>query len=594
MRVIWLAAFATLWWMSSAPGDRAFAVSNPQSAIRNPQSHLVQLDIIVSDARGRVVSDLTPADFELREEGTPQVIEQLRFVQAAGGGDPRLFSVFLDEYHVSRGENTDRARAAVTQFVEREVGSSDLIVVMKPLDSLLTIQLTHDRDAVRRVLESFEGRRGDYEPRNAYEKNYFAGTPARIESARNQVALSALNALAVHLGALTDRRKTLVLVSEGIGRAERRRGQEFLPSLETVIRSANRANVSVYPVDPEASAADDPGGAALRTLAGETDGLLIDGDLLGGLSRAAADSKAYYLLAYRSMRPDDGKFHAVQVQAKRPGLQLRARKGYWAPSPDDALRAEVLAKINAPKPAAPLEPAPHVSTLIRPWFGMDRGDAGRTRVTFVWEPATRVPGDRSRRVPSRLVLTALAPDGEVLFEGPVSPTGPATVDEPGATAARALFETPPGRLRLRMSIQDAGAQVLDQDVRELAVRDLHAGVVISTPEVLRARTAREFRSIDTVAAVPVASRDFSRTETLLIRFHASGSSSERPALSARLLGRMGQVMRDLPVTPAATPDGENTIDLSLAGLASGEYAIEVTAKSAAGEATDRITFRVTS
>jgi VWFA-related protein len=502
-----------------------------------------------------------------------------------------VFAVFLDEYHVSRGEHADRARAAVTQFLDREVSPGDLIVAMKPLDSLLTIQLTPDRDAARRSLESFEGRKGDYEPRNAYERNYFAGAPARIEAARNQVALSALNALAIHMGALADRRKTLVVVAEGIGRADRRRGQEFLPSLDTVIRSANRANVSVYPVYPDSAAPDDAAGAALVTLAGETDGRLIDGDLSGGLSRAAADSNAYYLLTYRSKRPDDGKFHPVQVAVKRPGLQLRARKGYWAPSPDDALRTEMLAAINAPKPVVPLEPAPHASTLIRPWFGMERGAGGKTRVTFVWEPVPRVPGDRLRHVPQHLVLTALAPDGQVLFEGPVAPTGAGMVDEAGTTAARVVFETPPGRLRLRMAIQDAASQPIDQDVREISVRDLRGGVVVGTPAILRARTAKDFRAIETAEAVPVASREFSRTERLLIRVHAAGVSGEPPAVSARLLGRMGQAMRDLAIT---SQDATHLIDLPLAGLAAGEYSIEVTAKSVAGESTERVTFRVTS
>jgi len=260
--------------------------------------------------------------------------------------------------------------------------------------------------------------------------------------------------------------------------------------------------------------------------------------------------------------------------------------------PDDALRAEMLAAINEPKPVAPVEPAPHASTLIRPWLGMERGAGGRTRVTFVWEPAPRVPGDRVRHVPSHLVLKALAPDGQVLFEGPVAPTGAGAVDEPGATAARVVFETPPGRLRLRMSIQDAAEQPIDQDVREISIRDLRNGVVVGTPEVLRARTAKEFRALEAATAVPVSAREFSRTERLLIRFRASGSAGEAPAVSARLLSRMGQAMRDLPVTT----DGAAThlIDLPLAGFAAGDYIIEVTAKSATGEASERLNFRVTS
>jgi hypothetical protein len=231
--------------------------------------------------------------------------------------------------------------------------------------------------------------------------------------------------------------------------------------------------------------------------------------------------------------------------------------------------------------------------LIRPWFGMARGTNGKTRVTFVWEPATRVPGDRRQPLATRLVLTAKTGDGKVLFEGPLAPTGPAMVDDPAATPSKAAFDVAPGRLRLRMAIQDAAGQQLDQDVREISIRDLQGDVAIGTPEVLRARNVREFRTLDVEAAVPVAAREFSRTERLLIRFQAYGSDGSAPSVSAKLLGRMGRPIRDLTVAPSATP-GDHAIDLPLAAFANGEYVIEVTAKSGGRDASDRITFRVTS
>jgi hypothetical protein len=357
--------------------------------------------------------------------------------------------------------------------------------------------------------------------------------------------------------------------------------------------------VSIYPVDPsvtpvDASGTDDPGSSdAARALASQTDGQAIRSDIDASLGRAAADAAAYYVLTYRAPHAEDGRFHEIQVRVKRPGVKLRARKGYWAPSPDDTLRASLLERLNAPPVPRPVEPPRHVSTLIRPWFGLARGVDGKTRVTIVWEPAARVPGDRTRRDPRQIVLTALDSNGTVLFEGPLLPTGPAVLDEPGGTPARAVFDALPGRLRLRMSIQDAASQVLDSDVRDFAVPDFRRGIVIGTPEILRARNAREFRLLDGGAAIPVASREFSRTERLLIRFPAYGPSDVTPVLTAKLLSRMGQSIRDLTVSPAAG-GGLNEVDLPLASLAAGEYMIEVTATSSAGEARDRVAFRVTS
>src|SRR4029077_2304160 len=130
-------------------------------------------------------------------------------------------------------------------------------------------------------------------------------------------------------------------------------------------------------------------------------------------------------------------------------------------------------------------------------------------------------------------------------------------------------------------------------VRDISVRDLRGDVAVGTPEVLRARNAREFRTLDVDEAVPVASREVSRTDRLLIRFRVYGSADAPPAVSARLLGRTGAPIRDLEVIPSST-ESDLSIDLPLASFATGEYSVEVTAKGGARDASDRLTFRVTS
>jgi VWFA-related protein len=558
------------------------AASPPDSA---PQPLEVRIDVVAADARGRIIDNLKPADFEIRDDGVAQPAEAVRIVRP-DARDGRLIALYLDEYHVA-AEQADRVRDALGKFIDT-IGERDRVIVLKPLDSLLTIQPVRDRAELTSAVAAFEGRKGEYQPRNSYERNFMAGAPARIDSARTQVALSAINALAVHFANYPDRRKTLLVVSEGVGRSgERRRGMEYLPTAETIVRSAQRANVSIYALNPAAEFTD---ADTLRDLAAATAGGVATADLGSGLKRAMDDASGYYMVAYRASRIDDGKFHPVVVQLKRPVAQLRARSGYFAPSPDETLRETLLARLNEPKKPVPLEPAPHASALIRPWIGTARGEDGRTRVTVVWEPVARMTGERNRRMPTRASLIALAPDDTVLFEGVLNPSAPALIEEAAATPARAVFEMMPGRVRLRMSIQDSAQQVLDTDVRSVTIRDLRKGVTISTPEILRARNAREFRTLDTPRAVPSASREFSRTERLLIRFSASGASNAAVSVSARLLSRMGP-MRELTIVP--NESGASTIDLPLAGLAVGEYLIEVSANGADGEAKDLIDFRVT-
>jgi VWFA-related protein len=604
-------------------GALALAASLQPVAPSVPASDtLVRVDAFVADARGRAIDTLKASDFDLREDGVPQTIDGVRFVRAAGraagpvsatpvvsdadeqreGLRPgvRLFAIYLDEYHITPGAAADRARASINRFINDELGPHDLLVVMKPLDSLFAIHLTYDRDAALKTLEAFEGRRGDYTPKNAYEREYMASTPAAMDRMRMQVTLSALNSLAVHLGwASHDARKSLIIVSEGLGAPVRRRGGA-LPTMEQVVRSANRSNVSIYPVDPGAPTADEISGAdALSAAAAQTDGWPVPkgADLDAGLRRVAVDSSGYYLITYRSPGRTDNKFHEVQLGVKRRGAVVRTRGGYWALSPDDLLRAEVISRMNTPKPVAPREPAPHNSPLIRPWFGMARGTEGKTRVTFVWEPAVRVPGDRSRHQAARLTLTVLSGDGQSVFEGAVLPSGPGTFDTGEETPPRAVFDVAPGRVRIRMAIEDPSLQPIDLDIRTINVRDLRDRrdpVVLGTPEIMRARNAREFREIESdPEAAPVAAREFSRTERLVIRVPAYAADAA-PSVSATLMSRSGQAMRPLTVKAMDHPGSTSQVDLPLAGLAAGEYLIELTATTPAGKATDQLAFRVTS
>ena len=595
----------------------------------------VHIDASVSDARGRFLDALTIKDFVVTEDGIPQTLESVRLVRseraavapqpqsidaasptrqgteaeaAPGSGESderaaakrpgaRLFALYLDEYHVT-ADGAARIRPALTRFVD-DLGPSDLLVVMKPLESILSIRLSGNRDAAHEAIASFGGRKGDYEARNQYEREFMAAMPAAIDQARMQVTLSALEALAVHLGwASTDARKSLIVVTGELSRGQRRRGLA-LPTVESLAHAANRFNVAVYPIDPggddKDNGADATGPDTLTTIAAETDGRAVRGaaDLAAGFERVLADASAYYLISYKSEKKTDGRFHEIQVKVKRPGARVRTRPGYWAMSPDELMRAELAARAAIPKKPVVLEPPRHISTLIRPWFGLSRGDGGTTRVTFVWEPV-RTLGDRNRRVAARLELTALGNDDAPVFQGEVMPTGAGAVgseDEP----LRAVFDVPPGYVRLRMSIEDAASRVIDSDVREISVRNLAGPVVFATPEVLRARNAREFRALwSDPLAVPAAAREFSRTERLLIRVRAYGASGERPAISARLLSRLGQQMRDLAVVPGSTPDAPDQLDLPLASFAAGEYIVELKAKTSAGETKELLNFRITS
>ncbi len=209
---------------------------------------------------------------------------------------------------------------------------------------------------------------------------------------RNQVVMTALKGAAIRLGGLREGRKSIIFVSEGFttilppqlndpgrracrGSATRRgarpaaeqrsrrsgpRTVDMVSDLSLIFTEMNRNNTSIYAVDPRgpgrrssttsirASACRPTASISkwaldtLRALADNTDGRAIvnRNDLGKGMQQIIRDASGYYLLGYNSTQaPTDGKFHKIDVEVTRKGVDVRARKGYWAYTAEDAARA---------------------------------------------------------------------------------------------------------------------------------------------------------------------------------------------------------------------------------------------------------------
>jgi len=653
--------------------------------------NFVRVDVILTDKNGNPISDLQPADFDVTEDGKPQKIETFKLVKLDGGraqamqepvreirtdydeeneaarDDVRLFAIFLDDYHVRRGSSLS-VRKQLSTFVENNLGPSDMIGVMYPLESTASVRMTRNHSAVMRGLEQFTGRKFDYQPKNQYEETYAHYPTEIVERVRNQVSLSAIKGLIVHMGSLKEGRKALVLVSEGytnIIPPQMRNADAQMPGLgnpaygnaqagvndpnedraswlasldmdsdlRDVYDMANKNNVAIYAVDPRGLPVfefdiNEGGGIGIQTdstylrstmdtlrlLAENTDGRAIvnRNDLAIGMKQITRDQSAYYLIGYNSSQaPSDGKFHEIKVRVKRPGVQVRARKGYWALNAEQTARA-----LTPPKPAVPkpIEAAinsavarPSRASVVRTWIGTSRGENGKTRVTFVWEPLPKAPGDRAdREEPTRVSLMALGADGSLVFRGRVPDVAVASTAPASSVAAanasgsaargaqRVIFEAAPGKVQLRVSVEGTGSTVLDTETREIAVPDLTSpNAMLGTPAVLRARTIPELNKLKADAdAVPTASREFSRTDRLIVRVPTFGPGGTTPTLKVHILNRAGTPMNELTVT-AGPRLGEQQIDLAVAALPPGEYVLEIKAGDQDGDAKELVGFRIT-
>ena len=579
----------------------------------------------------------------------------------AARDDVRLFVFFLDDYHVRRA-NAMRIRGMLADFVKTQLGPLDMVAVMYPLMSVQQLTFTRDLDSAAISLRAFEGRKYDYRPRNPFEEQYANYPSQAVETVRNEVVMTAMRGLSVKLGSLREGRKAIIFVSEGFSsllppqmrdpnaqfpgmmnpaagnpsaggslaedRARFRSDAELYADLRAVFDTANRHNTAIYPIDPRGLATgefditENIGGKVdqdflratqdtLQVLALNTDGRAIinRNDLEKGLKQVVRDTSAYYLLGYNSSAPADGKFHEIKIRVKRPGVQVRSRKGYTAPTADEAAKASA-----PPKPAPPpgVEKAlSNVETrqrdaFISTWLGTGRGPDNRTRVTFVWEPVPPIPGEK-RQDAARVQVLATGRGGDEYYRGSVpaeseappadAAAAPAPAQPALRTGSKVTFDALPGRMQFRVIVQNDQGQVLDTFQQEIPLPDFSGTEVrLSTPAVFRARTPREFQAITRDAdPMPTSLREFRRTHRLLIRFFADvpgGASSVE--VGARLLNRVGQKMVDLTVQAPAEPSQPYQIDLPLAGFSPSEYVIEIRATGVSGESTELIAIKVIS
>jgi VWFA-related protein len=212
-------------------------------------------------------------------------------------------------------------------------------------------------------------KRVDPEPSVRSKASVLADT-ARAESARTLRTLATLTAGLANVPG----RKTIVLMSEGF------LAEDEWPLVAETVTLAARANARIYTLDArglerglssvfDSAPADsgtrlleqmDFGADSINSLAVDSGGFVVRNTNLfdRAIARIADDAGNYYVLGIRPSAQPDGKFHPIRVKVARPGVSVRARRGYVA-VPRPAAKETMTAGRDEPAAAAP-EPAVNI------------------------------------------------------------------------------------------------------------------------------------------------------------------------------------------------------------------------------------------
>jgi VWFA-related protein len=451
-------------------------------------------------------------------------------------------------------------------------------------------------------------------------------------------------------------RKTVVFFSEGIAIPV-----AVQSHFRSVISEANRSNVSIYTVDAAglrvestvaetrremvaaaqeqvsrlSSGRDDYAGAmmtqlernedllrlnphsGLGQLAGDTGGFLIrdTNDLETGFRRIDADMRSYYLLAYEpTNQVYDGRFRKVDVEVRRPGVEVRTRRGYYAIQQTDerpVLPFEVpaLALLDgAPAPDAfPIwvrgltfpQPA-------RPGLAPILVDVPGNVLTFTTDEKTK-----TYRADLVIVARIKDPAGRVIerMSHSYGMSGPAD-RVAAARAGEVLFyreaDLPPGRYTVETIAYDAEASAASVRSSELVVPEATEGqlrlssvvVVKRVERVPEADRRSKPLSYGDVLLYPNLGEPVSKAAgnelTFFFTVYSARSGGERPSARIAILQkgtRLAEAPTDLP-EPDASGRIQHVAGLPLAKIPAGEYELRVTVQDDRGQDARSVAFTV--
>jgi VWFA-related protein len=579
--------------------------------------------------------------------------------------DGRIYVMIVDDLHTS-ALRSQLVKRAAKQFLEQNFGANDLMAVVHtagPTDAsqeftnnkrLLTAAI--DRTMGRKVQSETLSRNDEYmRTRDTRSTGDPVNDPDDVERAYNaRSTLSFLKTVADWFAGIHGRRKSILFVSEGIDyniydmmgnggttntfTSESHSGSTAVAdAIRDAITAATRANVSIYGIDPRGltSLADDaitassfadsdePGLGigqsslqnevrlsqdSLRALSDETGGFaVVNRNQFGdAFQRIVEDNSSYYELAYYPPTDKrDGKYHKIQVRVNRPGLTVRARKGWFAPkgkppapgkAADPSTQALRVA-LNSPLPVSGLT----VQLSAAAFKGTAPNASVVVAVEVLGRNMTLGPGDTLR-----VALTAIdatdkvrdSKDGTMTLN--LRPETLARVKETGVRLL-ARLSLPPGRYQLRYAAHESGGDKVGSVLYDLEVPDFAkapfsmSGLVLSSAAgSLLPTAAPDAQLQDVLPGPPIAIRTFAQNDELALFAEIYDNETSQPHkvdITTTITTDEGKVVfkaddvRDSSELAGKRGAYLYPTRIPLKDLAPGSYVLKVAAHSRLGQGT---------
>ncbi len=306
---------------------------------------LFTIDVEVTGAAGKPVSDLTPSAFTLLDSGRPAKIRTFHGSLAVIEPAPEVIFVLdavnLSPQHLTQTENS------ILHFLQRKNGRLDSPCFLYRLtrDGLFSSSKpTRDGNLLAKEVEKHKS------PRTVWKSGRNDG-PNLLRawmggsSHPNPLSLRALGSIAIDQREIR-RRKVLVWIGPGWPVNGGDIGFDEATELSTRLREARITldNVNAWPnpdqsfrhhdylEEPRSQKDMQPAKMALQVIATHTGGLVLGSsdDLERDIERCVEEERCFYTLSFNPPHTSQmDEFHDLRVQVARPAMTVRAPTGYY-------------------------------------------------------------------------------------------------------------------------------------------------------------------------------------------------------------------------------------------------------------------------
>ncbi|MCC7009189.1 MAG: VWA domain-containing protein [Acidobacteria bacterium] len=642
------AAAVVLFAAALSAARQNLPAQDPSSTFRSGVD-LIQLDVSVLDRNRHPVTDLTAADFVVRVDGQPRPVVAFKAVtlppplpppsapwmrdvapDVATNRHPagRAIVILIDDNTVAPMSSQAgpsfwmrKARATARRVVD-ELGPDDVAAVVFTSNNHTAQGFTSDRDRLLRAIDGsvllppaqLIGRTG-----TSYGKTYNPDQNGYCYC--GACSIDALANIAESLRSLPQQRKIVIYISSGV--AVRPDISETCNMLRreaqlSALRKAALANVTINPIDPEGIRVEmnDPESKSgyLRTMAESTGGRAVinNNDMDLEVPGVLAESSSYYLLGVESAGlVQDGRLHEIDVRVGRPDLEVRTRKGYYAPTAKErhAIAAAAASRDldGAIEGVLPKRDFP-MDVTIAP-FGGDR--QGTLAVVLgATHPSNPAGGGTPRAERAEVVASLFNPESgrligsrrlrlDVAWNG--TEASASYYASAGYYEVVARLPAASGRYEVRLGLETGDG--LTSSVYTFAeVPNFSREAISLSGLVMSVQPAAHAVSSDALAdlmpIVPTVRRTFRRTDRVsaFLRVYQKKWAT-LVTLTARIIDTTNERVSERIATVAspagaASNGAAHLFDVPVAGLSSGSYLLTVDASANGKTATRQLRFQI--